>query len=106
MIDIKTLPTKEVIAGFTGRFIHTPTMTLGYWEVKKGARLPLHHHIHKQVTQVEEGEFELTVAGVARVYTKGMVAVIGADVEHSGVALTDCKIFDIFSPVRDDYKIV
>lgn len=95
---------REILPGFQARFVHTDNMTLSYWDVTKGAVLPLHKHIHEQVTQVEEGEFELTIAGETRVYTKGMVAVIPSLAEHGGVALTDCKIFDIFSPVREDYK--
>lgn len=94
----------EVIKGYKARFIHTESLTLGFWEAEKGAVLPLHRHIHEQVTQVEEGEFQLTIDGETKVYTKGMVAVIPPDVEHGGVALTDCRLFDIFSPVREDYK--
>ena len=104
MIDLSTLHEKEVIKGFQGRFVHTPAMTLGYWNISSGAILPAHSHIHEQVTQVEEGEFELTVDGITNVYTKGMVAVIAPNIVHSGRALTDCKVFDIFHPVREDYK--
>jgi quercetin dioxygenase-like cupin family protein len=95
---------KEIIPGFRARFVHTEQITLSYWDVDKGSVLPLHKHMHEQVTQVEEGEFELTIGGESRVYTKGMVAVIPSMTEHGGIALTDCKIFDIFSPVREDYK--
>ena len=104
MTDLLNIPNIEVIKGFTAKFIHTPSMTLGFWEVTEGAVLPAHNHIHEQVTMVEEGEFQLTVAGETKVYTKGMVAVILPNIEHSGIALTDCKLFDIFQPVREDYK--
>lgn len=104
MIDLSTLPQKEIIKGFKGRFVHTAAMTLGYWDISSGATLPLHKHIHEQITQVEEGEFELTFHGETKVYTKGMVAVIPSNIEHSGRALSDCKVFDIFHPVREDYK--
>jgi len=104
MILLNEIDAKEILPGFEARFVHTASMTLSYWDVKKGAVLPNHKHIHEQVTQVEEGEFELTVGGETNVYTKGMVAVIPSMTEHSGIALTDCKIFDIFSPVREDYK--
>ena len=104
LFHLSNIDRKEILPGFQARFVHTDNMTLSYWDVDKGAVLPLHKHIHEQVTQVEEGEFELTIAGETRVYTKGMVAVIPSMAEHGGVALTDCKIFDIFSPVREDYK--
>ncbi|SFD58252.1 Cupin domain-containing protein [Chitinophaga sp. CF118] len=104
MIDLSKIPFIKVIEGYKARFIHTSSMTLGYWEVEKGAVLPNHKHLHEQVSQVEEGEFQLTINGETKVYTKGMVAVIPPYVEHGGVALTDCKLFDIFQPVREDYK--
>ncbi len=104
MSDIGDIKPIEVIKGFSARFIHAEKMTLGFWEVEKGAVLPPHKHIHEQVTQVEEGQFQLTVNGETKIYVKGMVAVIPPNIEHGGVALTDCKLFDIFSPVREDYK--
>lgn len=104
MIAIETLPQKEVIPGFLGRFVHAQHATLGFWEIAKGATLPLHHHMHEQITEVREGEFELTFNGQTKIYTPGMIAVIPPFVEHSGKALTNCKVFDIFMPVREDYK--
>ncbi|RZM24284.1 MAG: cupin domain-containing protein [Pedobacter sp.] len=104
MIELDTIDSIEVIKGFNARFIHTSAMTLGYWDVEKGSVLPNHSHMHEQVTQVEDGEFQLTVNGDTRTYTKGMVAVIPPYVEHGGIALTDCRLFDIFQPVREDYK--
>jgi len=32
-----------------------------------------------------------------------MVVLIPSDAKHSGKALTDCTIIDIFNPVREDY---
>ncbi|NBW36168.1 MAG: cupin domain-containing protein [Cytophagia bacterium] len=103
-IDISKIEPKEIIKGFKGKFIHTENTTLAFWEVEKGASIPLHAHIHEQTTQVVEGKFELTVDGETKIYENGLVAVIPSNVVHGGVALTNCKIFDVFSPVREDYK--
>ena len=99
--DIKAV---EVVKGFHGRFVHMENYTIGYWEVKAGSELPMHKHIHEQSTQVTEGEFEMTCGGVTKIYKPGMVLKIPSNVLHGGKALTDCKITDIFSPVREDYK--
>lgn len=104
MINLSELPSINVIEGFYAKFINTPSMTLGFWETAKGAVLANHQDVHEQVTMVEKGQFQLTVDNQTRVYTKGMVAVIPPNVPHSGIALTDCKLFDIFLPVREDYK--
>ncbi|MBP6757329.1 MAG: cupin domain-containing protein [Bacteroidia bacterium] len=105
MIKISEIPKKEIIKGFEAQFIHTEHTTLGIWEVKKGAILPMHNHFHEQITQVLEGQFELTIGENTAIFENGDLAVIPSNIIHGGRALTDCKIFDIFSPVREDYKI-
>ena len=95
---------KEILPGFRARFIHTNSQTLSLVTIEKGAVLPEHAHMHEQVSQVVEGSFELTVDGKAKVCNPGDIALIDSNVPHSGVALTPCTIFDIFTPVREDYK--
>ena len=51
-----------------------------------------------------EGEFELTVDGQPYHLRPGDVYVIPGDVPHSGRALTDCRIIDVWHPCRDDYR--
>lgn len=104
MIEIVTLPQKEIVKGFNAKFIHTDNLTLGYWDVEEGAILPMHAHFHEQITTVMEGRFELTIGDETKVYENGLVAVIPSNVVHGGRALTACKLFDIFSPVREDYR--
>jgi quercetin dioxygenase-like cupin family protein len=103
-IEISSLPSKEIIKGFNGRFVHTENLSIGFWEIDKDAVLPMHSHVHEQTTQVLEGEFELTVGGVLHHCIPGSIMVIPSYVEHGGRALTNCKIMDTFSPVREDYK--
>lgn len=88
--------------GFKGKFVHGENMTYAYWDIKKGAILPPHDHIHEQLTNLVEGEFQMTIGGVTKTFKAGDVAVIPSNVEHQGVAITDCKIIDVFSPRRDD----
>ena len=106
MIKLDTLPQKEIKEGFKARFVHTENLTLGYWDVEEGAVLPMHSHLHEQITQVLEGEFELTVGEQTQVYKLGQIVVIPPHIPHGGKALTECKLFDIFCPVREDYQIV
>ena len=104
-IALKDIKQNEMIPGFKVRFVHSEFMTISYWDVKKGSKLPEHMHHHEQISQVMEGKFELKIDGISQVMEPGMAAIIMSNATHSGVALTDCKIMDVFSPVREDYKI-
>jgi quercetin dioxygenase-like cupin family protein len=103
-IDLNTLREKEQIKGYHGRAIHTGTMSFIYWTVEAGASIPIHTHHHEQVANVLEGRFELTVANETRVLEPGIVAVIPPHVPHGGRAITVCRLLDVFTPERDDYK--
>lgn len=70
-IETSSLKEITVIEGFHARFIHTDSLTLGYWKVDKGSKLPPHSHVHEQITQVENGEFEMTINGETRVLFQG-----------------------------------
>ena len=103
-IELKDITQKEIIPGFHGRMIHTPKTTIAYWEVEAGAEIPEHSHFHEQIMQVTEGEFELTVDGVSRIYGPGTVVYLEPHIKHGGKALTPCKITDIFCPPREEYR--
>ena len=101
---IETIEQQELMPGFKGRFVHTNSSTIAFWEIKKGSLLPEHHHIHEQTTQIIEGQLELTINGETNILKPGTIAVIPSNSKHSGRALTDCKITDTFCPAREDYK--
>jgi quercetin dioxygenase-like cupin family protein len=103
-IDLKGLPVREIAPGYKAVFVHTPNMTLSYWEVDEGAVMPEHAHPHEQVANVLEGRFELTVGGDTRVLEPGSVAVIPSNIPHGGKALSNCRLIDAFHPVREDYQ--
>ena len=104
LTELQALTPREIFPGFLGRIIHTASMTFVYWEVRKGSLVPVHSHVHEQVVNMFEGEIELTVSGKAHLLKPGAVLIIPSHAVHSGKALTDCKILDVFSPVREDYR--
>ena len=102
---LKTLEAHPIFPGFSGRFVHSDTMTFAYWTIAKNAEVPAHSHHNEQVVNMLEGEFELVVDGISRVLKKGDVVVIPSDAIHSGQAKTDCRILDVFCPVREPYVL-
>ena len=103
-IELSDIPSIETTPGYSGRFVHTAGMTLAWFEIKAGSASPEHAHVHEQVSQVLEGVFQLTVGGEPIVLQPGGILVIPSNVRHSGLAITDCKLLDIFNPVREDFR--
>ena len=101
--DLKDLTSKKPFPGFELKFIHGKEMTSAHWQIDKEALLPEHSHPHEQFSFVLEGKLELIVDGVLNVMEPGNVAVIPGGIRHSGKALTDCKVLDVFSPIRSDF---
>ena len=99
-----TIETKEIAPGFFSKLIHTENNTINFITVAKGNSVPVHQHINQQCAFVIEGEFEMTIDGVTKVLGTGDFAIIPPNVWHSGTAITDCKLIDIFNPAREDYK--
>ena len=84
--------------------MHSENITLAYWNIEAEASLPEHPHPHEQITNVIEGEIELIVDGEARILEPGSVLVVPPDAVHSGKAVTNCRIIDVFYPIREDYR--
>jgi quercetin dioxygenase-like cupin family protein len=102
--SLDDLDRSEEIPGFLGAFLHSDNMTVASWSVDAGATFPEHAHPHEQISVVTKGKFELTIDGETDVLRPGRIAIIPSDATHSGRALTDCEIIDVFSPVREDYR--
>ncbi len=95
---------QELIPGAEVGFVHTENMTVAYWDFEADVSVPEHSHAHEQVTNVIEGIFELTVDGETKRLRAGSLALIPPDAVHSGRSITECRIIDVFFPVREDYR--
>jgi quercetin dioxygenase-like cupin family protein len=93
----------KLFEGITGTFAHSEQSSFGYVTLEKGARAIEHHHVHEQWTHVLSGELEFTLGDEKKILTPGMSAYIPSNVPHSAYAITECKVMDCFSPVREDF---
>ena len=101
---ISSLEPRELISGHHGRFVHSAHTTHVYWKIDAGAQLPEHNHPREQIVNVLEGKYELVVNGETYTLEAGEVLVVPGGATHSGTAHTDCRILDVFSPVREEYR--
>lgn len=90
--------------GYHGKMVHSESMTWAFWDVEDQAEVPEHHHPHEQIMHVIEGSFEFTLDGNTETYGPDDVVIIPSNVPHSGKALTPCRLMDIFSPAREEYR--
>ncbi|MCA0238107.1 MAG: cupin domain-containing protein [Bacteroidetes bacterium] len=102
--QLSDIPPFEISRGFTARFIHTESMTLAFVDIEAGADLAQHAHVHEQVVNLLEGEFELVVDGTPVRLVPGQSYAIPSNMPHSGRAITACRILDVFNPVREDFR--
>jgi len=66
--------------------------------------LPLHQHIHEQVTMLIEGSLRVQLEDREVVLKAGEVLRIPSDIPHSVEALEHSVGIDLFTPARDDWK--
>jgi len=102
--DANRLP-KELSPGVFTRTYWANNMLVPLVELSPNSVVPLHKHPHERVGIVLEEEVHMTIGGETRLIKAGEVYVIPGHVEHGGRAgETSAKVFDVFSPVREDYK--
>jgi len=104
LVKLEELPELQLADKIVARVVTTPTLTVAHVSLAEGAVLAEHSHYHEQVVNVIAGELELTVDGTPYRLTPGKVMVLAPNVPHSGRAVTDCRVVDVFHPVREDFR--
>lgn len=103
-INYNTKDKVTIFPGIQSAMEHSEQVTFGCVTLEKGTIAPIHSHPHEQWTFVLEGEMEFTLDGETRMLLPGMGALIPSDTMHGAVAVTACKVIDVFTPVREDYR--
>jgi len=99
----KAVPEERMNALITRRVIHTPNLTIARIDLRKGAMVPLHHHVSEQITTVESGRLIFRFEGRDVVLEAGHILDIPADLPHEAEALEDSIATDVFAPRREDW---
>ncbi len=103
-LKLSDLNEVEPIPGFRLRVVHADNMSLAYWTIAAGAELPEHSHPHEQVTNLISGKLELRIGDQTEICEPGAIAIIPPNVPHSGKAIEECRVIDVFHPTRDDLR--
>ena len=103
-IHTETLPDFNPLPGYHAKLVHSESMTVAHWTIQADHAMPEHSHPHEQIVNMIEGEFELILDGDPVRLKAGDILVIPGNVPHAGNAITDCRIIDVWNPVREDYR--
>ena len=104
LVNLNDLTELDLAEGITARVVHTGNVSVAHVKLAAGSDVPEHAHHHEQVVNVVDGELELTVEGKTTMLTRGKVMVLPPMVPHSGKAVSDCYVVDVFHPVREDFR--
>ena len=70
---------------------------------EKNAIGTLHHHVHRQISYVQFGSFEVTIDGKKTILTEGDCFFAAPNLEHGVVAIEKGILVDVFTPARKDF---
>ena len=104
IVDTTNIAKRELFPGVDAVLIHTDDVTIAHVNLSKGAIVPSHSHVHEQIINVIEGNFEMTVGEETKIVTAGFIGIVPSNIPHAVTALSDGKIVDVFHPVREDLK--
>ncbi len=102
--DVEKREWKELVPGVRIRSFWGKEMLVCHVMVDEGAVVPAHSHPHEQSGTVISGEIEFTIDGEVRICTAGDSYLIPGNVIHQAVGRQPAQLFEIFSPVREEYK--
>ena len=69
----------------------------------KGSTVPVHSHDHEQTGYLLKGKIILTIDGIKHELGEGDSWSIPGNINHGAEPLEDSVVFEVFSPLRDDY---
>ena len=88
---------------FEVRFLHADNITVAFNELKAGAEVPAHQHVHETIDFVQQGTLQLTIGEETILMNAGSVARVPSNIWHSAKAVSDCKVINFFYPAREDF---
>jgi quercetin dioxygenase-like cupin family protein len=105
-INWDNVPTEEVNSSMKRRIVTGEKLMIARMNFKDGFVVPLHHHIHEQVTQVVSGKMRFWFgANKEQVMdlSPGDVVVIPSDLPHEALMIGDVEEIDTWAPPRQDW---
>jgi len=105
-INWENVPEEQVNPSMIRKMIWGEKIMVARMKFKDGFIVPLHHHVHEQVTQVISGQmrfwFGENKEQVMDLYA-GDVVVIPSNLPHEALMIGEVEEIDTWSPPRQDW---
>jgi quercetin dioxygenase-like cupin family protein len=82
---------------------HSGQLMAVEFQFDKGGVGTVHSHPHEQIGYIVKGSFELEIDGEKQILQAGDTYYAAPNIPHGVVALEDGVIFDVFTPIREDF---
>ncbi len=102
--ELEKRSAKEVAPGVRIRTHWGDRMLISVVDLDPEALVPDHSHPNEQAGVMLSGELSMTINGETRELAPGDAYLIPGGMRHAALAgAKGARVFDVFSPVREDY---
>jgi unsaturated pyranuronate lyase len=103
LFHLDAQPIERINNRLCRQYLHGTNLTFVKWIAKKGAVVPLNHHVNEQVTWITEGCCEVYSNGKKYTMKAGDIMILPPNIPHELVFLEDTIDIEIFAPGRQDW---
>src|SRR5438045_8636595 len=104
-LNWESVPTEEVTPSMHRKIVSGEKLMIAKMKFKDGLVVPLHHHVHEQVTQLVSGKMRFWF-GENKEQTMdlfhGDVVVIPSNIPHEELMIVDVEEIDTWAPQLQD----
>jgi quercetin dioxygenase-like cupin family protein len=94
---------EQLTPAVSRRYLTGERVTIARFELTRGGVVPMHAHENEQVSIVMSGALRFTIDGREFVVRTGEAMQIPPNLPHEVEVLEDTLVFDVFSPLRQDW---
>lgn len=103
-LRLTDIPLEQLNPLLSRRLVNTPRLTFAQIFLKKGCKVPQHHHPNEQLSYVVEGRMVFRLKGRSVTVGPGEVLYIPPNIPHEAYAEEDTLDIDVFVPPREDWR--
>jgi quercetin dioxygenase-like cupin family protein len=105
VVHYPDIPLVELVPGSNSHLFFGDKITVSFLTMSANSYFPPHHHEAEQIMIVLDGYADEIVEGKLYRVGKGDVILLPSNVEHGAyLREVDCRVIDIFSPPREDFR--